>query len=438
MKNIIFLPSALSDIPVSTGVYLFLDSHKKPIYIGKAGNLRMRVRQHLENKIDLKERSIAAHSVYLEWRETRSEFEALLLEAQLVLKHQPTYNVELKDDKSYLYIVVIKETYPKVLLARKRDIEVNIKKYTYIFGPISSVRLARFLISRLRRISPFCAERHIGKKPCFYSHVGLCNPCPNSIEVLLDETEKLKQQRTYRKNIRRVIKILKGGGRELVEELTREMRVFSKEEKYEQATMSRDRLHSLEELFSVPIIRDGILVESPHLSGVRARQESEALRELLQLPQLSRIECYDVSTFQFKNSTASMVVFENGIPVKGEYRRFKIKTSKKFDPDMLLGVLHRRMQRHEWKRSDLIVIDGGAPQLLAIYLQLKEEYTDLPEVISIAKHPDRILVARIMRYLNLPKNSPALFYVARMRDEAHRFARNYHILLRRKSIFSKG
>jgi len=142
-----------------------------------------------------------------------------------------------------------------------------------------------------------------------------------------------------------------------------------------------------------------------------------------------------VSLFSAKQAVASMVVFLHGAPDKKEYRRFQIRNKTIYDPQMLAEALKRRLTHSEWKLPDVIVIDGGRPQLRYIYTSLKKELGVIPEIIGIAKRPDRLIRARTLEPIALTSDSPAMHYVQRARDEAHRFARKYHISLRTKLQF---
>ncbi len=420
---------SLSKIPEATGVYLFLDKDGRPIYIGKAVNIRQRIKQHLTDPHP-KERAISKNYRFLKWRETNSEFEALILETNLVRKFQPKYNFELKDDKSPIYIIISAEKFPKVQLFRKNQLTGGEK---YVFGPFSSVKIARMLLYYIRKIVPYCSVAKIGKKPCFYSQLSLCNPCPNLIVQTQNKQEYKRLSRAYLRNIRQIIFLLEGKGRRLLLEFKKEMRRLADQEKFEQAASLRNKILFLEKLFQKRLILDDRLDDPNFIYLLRQKQEEE-LKRVLGLNRLKRIECYDVSGLAFTDKTASMVVFEGGLPVKSEYKRFKIKTVKKADPEMLLEVLERRLEHQDWAKPDLIVIDGGTPQILTIYPQLLRKHQHIPTVVGIAKNPDRIFLVKTWQYLQLPSDSPALHYLQRIRDEAHRFAKKYHLLLRRKRL----
>lgn len=198
----------IDNLPSETGVYLF-KKRNEILYIGKSVNIKARVRSHIENaKLDRKESLIIENSDFVDSITTENEFSALILESTLIKKNHPKYNVIWKDGKNYLYIQVTKkDDYPKILLSRKPDLDKN----SLFFGPFSSSRVVETLLKDIRRIIPFCIEKHLSKSPCFYKKINLCQPCPNDINQVKDEAEKKNLKKIYRKNIRKIIKILNGG-----------------------------------------------------------------------------------------------------------------------------------------------------------------------------------------------------------------------------------
>ncbi len=413
----------LHSIPQTTGVYFFKNKNDIPIYIGKAINIRKRIRQHIEDRENPKEQAIINNTNHIEWQETSSEFEALVLEAQLVWKLQPHYNSELKDDKSPLYIHITKEKFSKIRLLRKNELLNN---PGFIFGPFDSRWQAYLLLRTIRKSIPFCSEKKIGKRECFYAHLGLCSPCPS---VITTNEEKTK----YQTNIRRIKNILQGKGSTVIRGLKKEMKELSTLEKFEDAAILRNKITGLERLFSGRLVLDDRITDASFMESIREKELQE-LEEVLHMSPIHRIECFDISNFQFKNAVASMVVSVDGIPVNGEYRRFKIKGRRIFDPEMLLEVLSRRMKHSEWPMPDLFVLDGGTPQLCMVYPQLKKLYPHLPRMIGIAKRPDRIIRADTLTELPLKRDSLSLHIIERLRDEAHRFAKKYHTLLRKNEV----
>src|SRR3989338_9893962 len=177
------------------GVYIF-KSKNRPIYVGKSISVRARLLSHLENaKINAKEAKLLNETDKIETLQTDSEFKALILESELIKIHHPKYNVRWKDDKSYLYIkITIKEKFPKVLFSRKE----NDGKSLY-FGPFSGSRIVLDLIADLRKIVPFCTQKSLGPRACFYSKLGLCDPCQGSISKVKDKQQYTKQKKIYRR-----------------------------------------------------------------------------------------------------------------------------------------------------------------------------------------------------------------------------------------------
>ncbi|MEK9179081.1 MAG: UvrB/UvrC motif-containing protein [Patescibacteria group bacterium] len=282
------------------------------------------------------------------------------------------------------------------------------------------------LLRTIRKSIPFCSEKKIGKRECFYAHLGLCSPCPS---VITTNEEKTK----YQTNIRRIKNILQGKGSTVIRGLKKEMKELSTLEKFEDAAILRNKITGLERLFSGRLVLDDRITDASFMESIREKELQE-LEEVLHMSPIHRIECFDISNFQFKNAVASMVVSVDGIPVNGEYRRFKIKGRRIFDPEMLLEVLSRRMKHSEWPMPDLFVLDGGTPQLCMVYPQLKKLYPHLPRMIGIAKRPDRIIRADTLTELPLKRDSLSLHIIERLRDEAHRFAKKYHTLLRKNEV----
>ena len=236
----------VKDLPNTIGLYLF-KKNKIINYIGKSVNIKARVSSHLENaKLDNKERLIVDNSDTVETITTESEFKALILEAKLIRELQPKYNSIWKDDKSPLYIkITIKEEFPKVLITRKE----TDNKALY-FGPFSSVRMVEKIVNDIRKIVPFCTQKKISRKTCFYSKIGLCNPCPNEINDCKGEARlALKQQ--YKKNINQVVSILKGNVKKIVKDLNQELNILIKNNQYEQAIVVRNKIFRFDRLLNL-------------------------------------------------------------------------------------------------------------------------------------------------------------------------------------------
>ena len=426
-------PDIRRNIPERSGVYFFRDAQNTPVYIGKAINLRSRIWQHLTDTENPKEARIREAATKVQWYETNSELEALLFEANCVKKYQPKYNIDLKDGKSQAFIAITKEEYPRVRIMHESDLPQ--KAILYEFGPIASVRTARYLLAQLRHIVPFCMSTYKRPRPCFYSHLGQCQPCPGDIAQLREGVEKRRALLAYKKNIARLRGILSGNGNRILRQMQSEMKAMAKSQAYEKAAVMRDRIEQFTFLFQRPLIADERLEDPLFLASVRMK-EQEAMESLLGVKEVHRIECFDISTFSAKQSVASCVVFINGVPDPSQYRRFRVRGKSDFDPEMMTEVIMRRLVHSEWPYPQLLVVDGGGPQLRAVVPQVLKKYPTAPLIIGIAKRPDRLINGITLEEYSLQDHEHALHLIQRLRDEAHRFAKKYHVSLRKKVLFT--
>ncbi len=412
-------------LPGTTGVYLF-KKDREILYIGKSVNIKARVQSHVENaKLDPKEASIVKGADRVETIVTDSDFKAVLLESKLIRKYRPKYNVAWRDDKSYLYIkITVGDEFPKVHLSRQEA--DGLSAY---FGPFSSVRATARILHEIRKIIPFCTQKKVAGPGCFYSKINLCQPCPNNIVRLNDIGEKQKQRKIYRNNIRRLTKLLNGDVDRVIGVLNGELKKCIRDKNYEEAILWRNKILRLEQL----IFRHSFDYETMQYN--QSEQAINDLKHILnqyfpRLDSLNRIECYDISNLNQKQATASMVVLTDGLIDRSDYRRFKIKNIKLHsDFEMLSEVLRRRFH-NQWPKPDLIIIDGGKPQVKTIQKILADINFKIP-LIGIAKRPDRIVIASDKYETVKPDYRDLGFNLIRMiRDESHRFARKYHLLLR--------
>jgi len=416
----------IDNLPNTIGLYLF---KKNEIinYIGKSVNIKARLLSHLENaKLDNKERLIIDNSNKIETIVTESEFKALIIEAKLIRELQPKYNSIWKDDKSPLYIkITIKDEFPKIIITRK-----EFDKKSLYFGPFSSVRMIEKIINDIRRIIPFCTQKKISKKACFYSKIGLCHPCPNKIDRCKGEV-RLALKHQYKKNINQVVSILNGNVKGIIKNLNKQLNVLIKNNQYEQAIIIRNKIFRFDRLLN---LRDDMEFFINN-NEKNLEEMSVILKKYFpQLNKINRIETYDISNLGLKQAVGSMVVMKNNQIDKKEYRRFKIKqTGLKSDFDRLKEVVIRRLKQN-WPVPDLIIIDGGRPQIKAILKIFYDNKIIIP-LIGIAKNPDRVIVG-IEGYPNLffKNDSKVLNIIRLLRDESHRFARKYHLFLRSKDF----
>lgn len=428
------------NLPSKPGVYLFKNRRGRVIYVGKAINLKARIRSY---------RSFPGHPRLLKMRGevkkidyilTQSDFEALLLEATLIRKYQPKFNISLKDDKHFLYIKIERgEQFPKVITSRREDDPKSI-----FFGPFPSAKKTREVLKIIRRIYPFCSQKTLGKRGCFFSYIGLCHPCPSNI-VKLKGKEKRLAVRIYRRHISQIIRILKGGSRKILKELDKEMKKKAIAEKFEEAAKLRDKIEKLEYIVQS---REKVSSYLEDFSFLQRKQKKELdsfyrfLKEYIgqKVSYPKRIEGYDVSNLVGRQAAGAMVVFLDGEMAKDEYRRFKIKFKKTPDDTaMIEEVLTRRLKHPEWDLPDLILIDGGKPQASVAAAVLGRRGLKIP-VLGLAKRLEEtiIRVDEGFQVLQLPPDSSVLNLLKRVRDESHRFAKNYHLKLRMKNLLPRS
>lgn len=425
----------LKNLPKSPGVYIFKGVRGKPVYVGKSTNVRERVKSHLSAD-GPKAKAILEASFWVESIPVKYELEALLLEAALIKKHKPIFNSRAKDDKHPLYIKITKDKSFSIITTSRREAE---KGATY-YGPFPSSRIVREVLRQIRKVFPFHSQK-VGKKPCFWSHLGLCRPCPAEILTVKDKKEHQRRKRAYQQNIKNITKILSGKTEALKKHLRKEMEKYAKEEDFEGAAARRDQLAQLAYI-TTPYRPATAYLENPNLlADIREKEIKELFEHLKNEAGVGvppkRIECYDISHLQGDNPTASMVTFVEGEPEKNLYRHFRIRgEGTKDDFSMMKEVVKRRLGHlDDWGKPDLIVVDGGKPQLKAAMIALREADFDI-QTIALAKREEEVIVLTNGNFktLRLPRNSAALKLLQRIRDEAHRFARSHHLKLRLKSL----
>ena len=565
------LAAEVAQVPTEPGCYLWKDASGTVVYVGKAKSLRARMRQYVtlqdeRAKIPLMMQVVRSFDYIV----VGSEHEALVLERNLIAQYHPYYNVDYKDDKSYPFIAVTEsDVYPAIKYTREHH-----KKGTRYFGPYTDARAARETIDTLRKVIPVCtancaewkrACRELGKhtdelavanmvlarkgKPCFDYHVGRGpGVCVGAIDTV-----------DYARHVAQVERFLEGNRREVVDELTDQMRDAAMQLDFERAGRIKERLSAIDALSEkqqvvlssganldlvgfyreetiscacVFVVREGVTIRSTefvlnkgldvseeelvggfvkrfydetadippevcvpveledadvlsswlaekrgkscrirrpqrgekhHLLDMAAANARHALmrymvrtgyaddrtnQALLQLESAlaldappMRIECFDISTLHGRFTVASMVVFTNGRPDKSQYRRFKIRAELEEANDFLSmsEVLGRRYAPERMaderfgSRPDLLVVDGGKPQLTAAMRQLDELGLDIP-VCGLAKADEEVFVPWDDTPVVLPSGSASLYLIKQVRDESHRFAITFHRELRDKAM----
>jgi len=448
-----FKKSSLKILPQKPGVYIYRSGKGKVIYVGKAINIKKRVESYFQNNLGIKTKALCNDCRYISTIAVGSEVEALLLEARLIKKFKPFYNSAQKDDKNPLYIRITNEKYPRVLTARKYEEDINSGKKDILFiGPFPSSGNVKSVLHLLRRIIPF-SQHKLGKRACIYKQMGLCNPCPNEIDRLINlKTKKLKKVE-YRKNINYTKAILLGKFSFVQNSLERLMRKYSKDENFEMAAILRNQIIKLNYI-TAPVTPVKYYLKNPNLIEDIRSSEIEDLRLFISRyikidNELSRIECFDVAHLTGINPTASMVTFIDGEEDKTLYRHFKIslpagKAGQKkgqSDTDSMREVAKRRVKYlSSWGIPDLIIVDGGKAQVAAfvkVFSEYRIHIVGLSKrfetlVIPLRSHPEVISGSRYLERV-IP-NGPSRNLVQRIRDESHRFARRYHHKLLRKDL----
>lgn len=401
----------IASLPNGPGVYLFKERGGRSIYIGKALSLRKRVMGHFRfyGETFSKEGVMLKQVERIDFIETPSEAEALLLESSLVKESLPKYNAELKDDKSYPFLKITDEEYPRLLVTRGRKADGG--RY---FGPYTSGKLLHEAVKMLRREFPLRTCKKMPKKLCLMYHIGQCGgPC-----------ESKEEHGHYLSTARDLTRFLEGRRDALVKNLTRRMKQHAARREYEKA---QNLFEEIKALATVP-------------STNRVRDDAGTLKDLqkaLSLPVFpARIEGFDISNLSGRESVGSMVVFLHGRPARSEYRRFRVKTVAGIDDyKMMQEVIRRRFTRaieEKQRLADLVVIDGGKGHLSAAKTVLDGLGLSALPVISIAKQHEHLFsVHRDGPYI-FPQSSPFLELIRHLRDEAHRFAITYHRRLHKK------
>ncbi len=434
----------LRALPKSPGVYFHKDAAGEIIYIGKAARLNNRVRQYFQKSRtrDPKTDALVAEIADIDWIEVDSEVDALFLEAELVRRYMPRYNILLRDDKSLAFVrISYTSDHPTVTVTR-RPLDDGAR----YFGPYFSAFAVRRALKYLRRAFPY--STHFGtvpKRACLLYHLGLCPGLEDSKTSLND----------YRANLRKLIKYLEGDKGKLIKELEKEMNKAAKAQRFEDAAVARNQLRILQELGRQIIFSDKEFMDISKDQGL------QGLADLLGLPAVPRvIEGYDISHMSGTDTVASMVVFVGGLPAKDKYRKFKMRIPGNDDFAHMNEVITRRLgEKHikEWGKPSLFLIDGGKGQLAAALKARDAAGYSIP-MIGLAKREEQIVVAQSsldkgeivldrqaiqeqggyitptadFHLINLPHSGHVVKLLQRIRDESHRFAVSYHSVLKTK------
>jgi excinuclease ABC subunit C len=466
------------NIPSNPGIYLMKNFDKKIIYIGKAKSLKKRLGSYIKTVLSGKPQGRGlpsdkpqgdgaasdsrshsqSHKVLklmscvsrIDYRLTPGESMALLLEASLIHKYKPKYNVSWQDDKSFPLVKITKGPFPAVYVTRKKE-----QDGAGYFGPYTNAALLKEALKIIRRYFPYRSCKVLPEKACIYYRIKLSPaPCIGRISQL-----------EYARTIKQISLILAGKSDTLIKELSRMMHAKAREQKFEEAAAIRDKLIALS------TFRPSAYTP-PSPRRFRGRQLHAVIRQLKGILGLKvlprRIEAFDVSNIFGRQASASMVSFYNGLADKDNYRRFRIKTVKEInDYQMLAEAVSRRYKRVKEENlplPDLILVDGGKGQLSAAKKELELLGLDIP-VIGLAKKEELIYTLgrpkpggggwasdspnhkpggggwashrQSQGPIRLKSNAWALRLLQHIRDESHRFALSYHRILRKRHLFSE-
>ncbi len=420
------LKQKLKKLPVDPGVYFHKNAVGEIIYVGKAAVLKNRVRQYFQKSVkDTKTQALVAEIADTDWIVVDTEMDALFLESEMIKRYMPKWNILLRDDKSVSYVrITMKDEVPYVSFTRT-PMDDGAKYVGPFYGKTAVERAVR----SLRRVFPYYVKPYSGRKT-LDTDLGLTP----GIEV--DKATP----KDYKRNLRKMIRYLEGDKDKLMRDLEKIMHDEAAKGNYELAAEARDQLAGLRELKKKIVFSDKEFLD---ISSDQALRQLQELVGLKNPPR--RIEGYDISHQSGTDTVGSMVVFINGAAARSEYRKFKIRTSKNDDLKSMREVLTRRLKHDEWEYPDLIILDGGANQVNAI-LPLVEPY-GIP-VVGRDKSGDHSKSAEVklvliqdgqtsgpqLRLLELSADSHIARLIARVDEEAHRFAITYHSLLKRKNM----
>lgn len=424
MRFLFVNKNKIDNLPASSGVYAFKNDGEL-LYIGKAANIKERVKNHF-NQPTYRDNFFIKNINKIGCIKTDSEIEALVLEANLIKKYQPKFNVVWKDDKKYFYVEILKGDYPQIFITHRPEGTSDFA------GPFVDGKALKEALKYLRKIFPYRSCRNIPNRACLWFHLSRC-PAP-CIQDSQDPKIKKILTKEAQRNARNLMALLKGKKSAVLKELKKEMKESSKKEDFEKARKLRDRIFALERVLSHAIIFE-------NSQNQNWQKTQMILEQIINLKKyISRIEAYDISNIQGKEATGSMVAFIAGLPDKNLYRRFKIKnTNKPNDTAMLKEILERRLGHKEWPYPDLILIDGGKPQINAA-IGLKSKISGLKpiKIIAIAKQKNELYIEGKVKPLLLKALSREISnLILQLRDEAHRFAIAYHKKLRETKLVGR-
>jgi excinuclease ABC subunit C len=422
--------------PQTPGVYLMKDAAGVVIYIGKAKNLRNRASSYFLQAAAVEARTAdwIGEIADIDFMECESEVDALLTENRLIKDIQPRHNKDLKDDKSFPYLMITThEDFPRVEITRTPK-----DRGAKLYGPFTSAGQLRGAIQVMQRVFKFrtCSldieasdSRWNWFRPCLLASINQCT-APCNLRISKED---------YKRDIRRLQTFLEGGSKKLLGEMRDEMATASKAMEFEKAARLRDEIKLLENLDR----RGEIDTHAqPEVFYIDPKKGVRGLRKVLGMDHEPRvIEGVDIAHLGGTDTVASLVQFIDGLPFKPGYRRYKIQGVKGIDDFRSIHeVISRRFRALEDRQEsfpDLLMIDGGKGQLNAALAAFRDQGITPPVMVSLAKREEEIYRPGDSEPIVLKRNAFALRLLQYVRDEAHRFAQHYHHILRRKSTLEE-
>ena len=401
-------------IPETPGVYLFRDAKDVVLYVGRATDLRSRVRSYFSDRLVTDRGPRLAEAVEqaerIETRETDSVLDAYITEANLIKEYQPTFNVVDKDNKSFQFVGITKEDFPRVLLIRGRELEqgTTAASLSHIFGPFPRGAILKEALRILRKILPYrdqCTPHTpAGKKQpkkCFQAQLGLC---PGVCDGTMDKE-------AYKKRMREIRMFLGGNKKQLIRMLEKDMKEYAREQEFEKAEEVRRRIFALQHIQDVSLLK-----KEPTESAATA----------------FRIEAYDVAHTAGMQTVGVMVAVIDSEAMPSEYRVFTIREATEGDDvGALREILSRRLNHPEWQMPNLIVVDGGKAQIAAAEAVLRGNEVRIPvvSVVKTEKHAPREILG------SKEHTQPHEKDIITANAEAHRFAIARHRRKRSQAMF---
>ncbi len=395
-----------ANLPDAPGIYFFKDTEGQILYIGRATSLRDRVRSYFADDLfDTRGQllvDMVARATKIDFKETDSVLEAIILEANQIKQHQPYYNTQEKDDKSWNWVIITDEEFPRVFPERERTLEMGVDyEIKKKFGPYTEGALLREALKIIRKIFPFRdAKANISHNESFYKAIGL-SPATNSPEA----------KKEYQRTIRNITLFFEGKKSELMKTLEKEMKQHAARQEFEKADRIKQAIYALMHIQDVSLIKP----------------------DYIQVRSGFRIEAFDIAHMSGKNVVGVMTAVIDGDLEKNAYRKFRIIQQKNDDTAGLREILIRRFNHPEWQYPNLLVIDGGLGQKNAAETLLAEMNLDIPvvSVVKDARHkPNHFLGdEKLIALYNKA--------ILKANAEAHRFAIAYHKNLRKRTFFGK-